>query len=271
MTLATLQPTRTSTRRLSSRTIRRFGWIPDLPDQRDIIYAAPAPILASLPSSTDLRPACPAVYDQGTLGSCTANAIAGALEFDQMKQGASDVFVPSRLFIYYNERAIEGSVDDDAGAMIRDGIKSVAQLGAPHESAWPYVVAKFRAKPPAKAFADAATHQALLYQRLRLRIDQLRGCLASGFPFVFGFTVYQSFVSQTVAKTGRVPLPTAGESPIGGHAVLAVGYDDARAWFIVRNSWGPAWGMRGYFTMPYDYVLDPDLCDDFWTIRSVEV
>lgn len=271
MTLAAPQPTSQSVRRLSSRTVRRFGWIPDLPDQRDFVYAAPAAVLATLPSSADLRPLCPAVYDQGALGSCTANAIAAALEFDQMKQGASDVFVPSRLFIYYNERAIEGSIDEDAGAMIRDGIKSVAQVGAPHESAWPYVIARFRSKPPAKAFADASSHQALLYQRLRPRADQLRGCLASGFPFVFGFTVYDSFESSMVAKTGRVPLPAPSESPIGGHAVMAVGYDDARAWFIVRNSWGSAWGMRGYFTMPYDYVLDPNLCDDFWTIRSVEV
>jgi C1A family cysteine protease len=270
MTVVDSSSTQHAVRHLSSRSVRRFGWIPDLPDQRDFIYAAPPPILANLPSSMDLRPACPPVYDQGALGSCTANAIAAALEFDQAKQGAADVFVPSRLFIYYNERAIEGSVGEDAGAMLRDGIKSVAQVGAPHESVWPYIVAKFRTKPPAKAFTDAAAHQALLYQRLRLRADQLRGCLASGFPFVFGFTVYESFDSPTVAKTGRVPLPTPFESPIGGHAVLAVGYDDARAWFIVRNSWGPAWGMRGYFTMPYDYVLDPNLCDDFWTIRRVE-
>jgi C1A family cysteine protease len=264
-------PVRPVTRRLIPRAVRRFGWIPDLPDPRDLVYAAPRDVLATLPSSADLRPACPPVYDQGALGSCTANAIAAALEFDQMKQRASDVFVPSRLFIYYNERVIEGSVDDDAGAMIRDGIKSVAQVGAPHEAVWPYLVGRFRSKPPAAAFTDAAKHQALQYQRLRPRIDQLRGCLASGYPFVFGFTVYESFESDTVAKTGRVGLPAPGEVPIGGHAVLAVGYDDARAWFIVRNSWGDAWGMRGYFTMPYDYVLDPNLCDDFWTIRLVEV
>ncbi len=269
MTFAVPQPVR-PVRGLPSRAVRRFGWIPDLPDHRDFIYAAPSPVLAKLPSSTDLRPACPPVYDQGALGSCTANAIAAALEFDQMKQGASDIFVPSRLFIYYNERVMEGHVSEDSGAMIRDGIASVARVGAPRESTWPYVVARFRAKPPAQAFTEAATHQAILYERLRPRADQLRGCLASGFPFVFGFTVYESFESAVVARTGRVPLPTAMESPIGGHAVLAVGYDDARAWFIVRNSWGPSWGMKGYFTMPYDYVLDPNLCDDFWTIRSVE-
>jgi C1A family cysteine protease len=248
---------------------RRFGWIPDLPDRRDHVYAAPH--VSTLPAAADLRPGCPPVYDQGSLGSCTANAIVAALEFDQIKQHAPDVFVPSRLFVYYNERVIEGTIDEDAGAMIRDGIKSVAKQGAPPEPLWPYTVSEFRSKPPAAAFSAARAHQAVEYQRLTQTSDQLRGCLASGFPFVFGFTVYESFESETVARTGRVPMPTAGEAVLGGHAVMAVGYDDRRASFIVRNSWGDGWGMKGYFTMPYAYVTDQDLCDDFWTIRLVEV
>ena len=116
-----------------------------------------------------------------------------------MKQGLADVFVPSRLFIYYNERVIEGTVDEDSGAMIRDGIKSVAKQGAPHEKLWPYVIAKFRTRPSAPAYKDAARHPAVLYQRVTREIDQMKGCLASGYPFVFGFSVYESFESQTVA------------------------------------------------------------------------
>jgi len=271
MTLTETQKTTVTAPTLPARTIRRFGWIPDLPDQRDYFYAAPPAILANLPGSADLRSRCPDVYDQGALGSCTANAIAGALEFDQMKQRATDVFVPSRLFIYYNERAIEGTVNEDAGAMIREGVKTVVKLGCPPEAMWPYATPKFRNRPPAAAFAEAMDHQALLYERVMPRADQLRACLASGFPFVFGFSVYESFAGQIVARTGQVSMPKPHERVIGGHAVMAVGYDDARAWFIVRNSWGSTWGMRGYFTMPYDYVLDPNLCDDFWTIRTVEV
>src|SRR5713226_8842857 len=122
----------------------KYGWVPDLRDQ---LYAALVVNLATFPTQMDLRPKCPPVYDQGQLGSCTANAIAAALEFDQMKQAVEDVFVPSRLFIYYNERVIEGTVDEDAGAMIRDGMKSVAKQGAPHERLWPYAIAKFRTKP----------------------------------------------------------------------------------------------------------------------------
>src|SRR5437016_1662663 len=141
-----------------ARNVKYYGWVPDLPDHRDRIYSAPLAAIGPLPSGVDLRAECPPVYDQGQLGSCTANAIAGAVEFDQMKQRESEVFVPSRLFIYYNERVMEGTVDEDSGAMLRDGIKTVAKQGAPHEPLWPYVISKFRSKPSAKAYADAARH-----------------------------------------------------------------------------------------------------------------
>jgi C1A family cysteine protease len=251
--------------------IQHYGWVPDLPDHRDHLYAAPVMELKALPSKVDLRPSCPnEVYDQGQLGSCTANAIAGAIEFDQLKQKLPDVFTPSRLFIYYNERVIEGTVDSDSGAQIRDGIKSVAAQGGPHESLWPYVITKFEDKPSPPAFDDGLKHTTVLYQRLVQNLNQMKGCLASGYPFVFGFTVYESFESAAVASSGLVPMPSTNEQVLGGHAVLAVGYDDSIQRFIVRNSWGPGWGIAGYFTMPYGYLTDSNLSDDFWTIRSVK-
>jgi C1A family cysteine protease len=250
------------------REIRRYGWIPDQPDQRDHLYAAPPQYLAELPAKTDLRAKCPPVYDQGHLGSCTANAIAAAVEFDRMKQGLSD-FVPSRLFIYYNERKIEGTVPTDSGAMIRDGIKSVASDGACPEPEWPYVIANFTTRPPAKCYRDATLDRAVSYQSILKDVNQMKGCLASGYPFIFGFTVYESFETATVAKTGHVPMPGWMERAVGGHAVLAVGYDERRRWFLVRNSWGTRWGMKGYFTMPFAYLLQPGLAEDFWTIRLV--
>ncbi|MDD5543349.1 MAG: C1 family peptidase [Acidobacteriia bacterium] len=253
-----------------SRKIARYGWTPDIPDHRDHIYAAPSPTLAALPKKTDLRTLCPPVYNQGQLGSCTANAIGAALEFDQMLQKEKEVFLPSRLFIYYNERKMEGTVNSDSGAMIRDGIKSVAKQGACPETQWPYVIAKFRKLPPRPCYTHGLQHQAIQYQRLVSNLNQMKGCLASGFPFVFGFAVYESFESPQVAKTGHAPMPSSGEGQLGGHAVLAVGYDDAKQWFIVRNSWGSQWGMKGYFTLPYAYLTDPNLADDFWTIRLVE-
>jgi len=250
--------------------IQRYGWIHDLPDHRDHLYAAPMATLGMLPSKVDMRGHCPPVYDQGQLGSCTANAIAGAMEFELMREKAKDVFVPSRLFIYYNERVIEGTVNSDSGAQIRDGIKSVAAQGAPHESLWPYNIAKFTDKPSPASYDDALKHEAASYQRLVQATTQMKGCLAAGNPFVFGFTVYASFESPEVAKTGKVPMPAADEQMLGGHAVMAVGYDDTEQRFIVRNSWGAGWGLQGYFTMPYAYLLDKNLASDFWTIKFVK-
>jgi len=255
---------------MTSYKTARYGWVPDLPDHRDHLYAAPVELAGALPARVDLRAQCPPVYDQGQLGSCTANAIAAAIQFDRMKQELKEIFLPSRLFIYYNERALEHTIASDSGAQIRDGIKSVAKQGDCPEGEWPYVISRFRTKPPQKCYADALKYKAVLYQRLTPILGQLKGCLASGFPFVFGFTVYESFESAQVARSGHASLPQAGERAIGGHAVAGVGYDDARQWFVVRNSWGNKWGLKGYFTLPFAYVTDPNLADDFWTIRIVQ-
>lgn len=251
--------------------IARYGWIPDIPDQRDYLYTAPVAVLRKLPTKVDLRPQCPPVYDQGQLGSCTGNAIAAAIQFDQMKQSLSQIFTPSRLFIYYNERVIEGTVDSDSGAMIRDGIKSVSKQGACQENMWPYNIGKFRDKPTDNCYKEAAKHTAVQYQRVSRTLNQMKGCLTSGYPFVFGFSVYQSFESDQVTKTGKIPMPnTKKEQLLGGHAVLAVGFIESQKRFIVRNSWGDSWGMKGYFTIPYNYLLNDNLSDDFWTIRLVQ-
>jgi C1A family cysteine protease len=252
------------------RRASRYGWIPDLPDHRDHLFSAPAQVLQKLPPSVDLQPNCPkTVYDQGRLGSCTANAIAAAFEFALMKQQLAD-FMPSRLFIYYNERVMEGTADCDSGAMIRDGIKSVHRQGVCTEDAWPYDIDRFTAEPGADCYRSALDNQTLAYQRVAQSLNQMRGCLANGFPFVFGFAVYESFETPDVARTGVVPLPAAGETLLGGHAVLAVGYDDATARFRVRNSWGADWGDGGYFTIPYAYLTDRGLASDFWTVSKVE-
>ncbi|HJW68157.1 MAG TPA: C1 family peptidase [Candidatus Binatia bacterium] len=251
-------------------SVKKFGWLPDLPDQRDFTYSAPLAMLRKLPAKVDLSGQCPPVYDQGELGSCTGNSIAAAIEFAERKQRLAKPTTPSRLFIYYNERVIEHTVATDSGAMIRDGIKSVNKVGACRETTWPYKIGSFAKKPSSGAYAEGRKHTVSSYQRVARTTSQMRGCLASGFPFVFGFTVYTSFMSAAVAKTGKLSMPHAGEKVEGGHAVLAVGYDDAQHRFIVRNSWGPDWGMKGYFTMPYAYLLDDNLSDDFWTIRVVE-
>lgn len=252
------------------RRIQGFGWIPDHPDRRDFLYAAPRLTLRSLPPRVDLRPACPPVYDQRALGSCTANVVAAALQFDQFKQRRPFRFMPSRLFVYYNARFLEGTVTADSGAMIRDAVKGVAAWGACPEPMWGYEPAALSARPSVPCYRVAAWHRAVRYERLAPDLLQMKGCLATGYPFALGFTVYESFLTPEVAATGHAPLPAAAEAVAGSHAVLAVGYDDAHRWFILRNSWGARWGMAGYFTLPYAYLTQPGLVDDFWTIRWVQ-
>lgn len=242
---------------------RRYAWIPDLPDRNDARFMVQRRA-ANLPARVDLRANCSPVDDQGSLGSCTGHAIAGALEYYARRSGKPADY--SRLFIYYQERVVERTVKSDAGAMIRDGVKACVKLGAPLESLWPYDVTKFKRRPTVRAYADAAKRKIAGYRRVP-NLDTMRADLADGDPVVFGFTVYERFESDEVARTGRVPMPGDGERALGGHAVVAVGYDDAESALIVRNSWGASWGMAGYFTLPYGYVLDRHLSDDFWTLK----
>lgn len=249
-----------------------FGWRPDKPDIRDFRFSVARrdETLPPLPTSVDLRSGMPPCYDQGNIGSCTANAIGALLQFNQRKQGIAE-FTPSRLFIYYNERVIEGTVGEDAGAEIRDGIKSVNDLGAPPENVWKYVEGRFTRKPTRAAFRQAMLHQALKYERIANNLHHMQSCLAEGFPFAFGFSVYESFEGDAIAATGIMESPLSNEQMVGGHAVVAVGYDDERQVFLIRNSWGTDWGtLEGHFWMGYNYITEPNLADDFWRISLVE-
>merc|ERR1711977_169323 len=223
---------------------RAYGWRSQLPDRSDHWFAPASSEGAAepLPATHDLREAnawLPEVYNQGHLGSCTANAIAGAFEYNEARAGyRNDEFMPSRLFIYYNERRMEGSVNTDSGAQIRDGIKSINRLGVCDEKMW--------------------------------LNDMKRALAVENQPIVFGFSVYESFEGDAVKKTGIMPMPRKGEKLMGGHAVLCCGYDDEKEMFIVRNSWGADWGMDGYFLMPYAFMLDKNSASDFWIVETID-
>lgn len=244
----------------------RLGWTRDLPDHRDYRLVVSPP--ASLPPSVDLRPQLPPVYDQGPLGACTGNAIAAAVQYERRRQQLPD-WVPSRLFVYYGERVIEHTIHTDSGAQIRDGMKVIATKGVCPEPLCPYDVTKFTHTPSKAAFAEALKHPATTYYRVLQTRTGVRSALAAGYPVIFGFTVYESFESDLVAHTGVVPMPSTSESVLGGHAVVAVGYLDATEQFLCRNSWGPSWGDGGYFHLPYDYLLNPNLAADLWTVQLV--
>ena len=249
----------------------RYGWIKDDYDPRDRKFSVVRPRAAApLPPVVDLRQMMPPVDDQGNIGACVAHSITGAAGYLQIKSGKPFQHL-SRLFLYYNTRVDEDSVAEDDGVQIRDAIKSFAGLGLCEESLWPYVESQFATKPPGPCYEDATTRQITSYTRLdNTDINQLHQCLADGYPFVFGVSVYDSFESETVAGCGIVPMPGPGEHSCGAHAMCCVGIDAPRNHFIVRNSWGTDWGNRGYCYVPIGYMTSVLLASDFWTIRAEE-
>lgn len=250
---------------VSKFKLPQFHWIKDKPDSRDYIYKN---IRSRVPDKVDLRQWCTLIEDQGDLGSCTGQAIAGAIEYLNKKEGkVNDI---SRLFIYYYERELIGTVGTDSGAYIRDGIKVVSKNGAPLERHWPYNIRRFTSRPSNQAITDASKRKVTLYER----VTDLAGCInaiGNGYPVTVGFYVYSSFMSSVVQNTGVMPYPNvARERFLGGHAVLLVGYDNATQRFIARNSWGTAWGDKGYFYMPYQVISNRSMSEDFWIVRTVQ-
>jgi C1A family cysteine protease len=269
-----------------------MGWQPDLPDFRD--YTADEPQVRSvlsksrplkalaakkLAASVDLRAWCSPIEDQGNLGSCTANAGVGLLEYYE-RRAFGKYLDGSRLFLYKATRNLLGW-NGDTGAYLRTTMKSMVLFGVPPEPYWVYDISKFDDEPPAFLYAFAQNYQSLVYYRLDPQgtapgkvVETVKKYLAAGLPSMFGFTVYSSFPAVG-AGTGDIPLPESGDSVLGGHAIDAVGYDDGKkigkekGAFLIRNSWGTDWGEAGYGWMPYAYV-EAGLADDFWSLIRAE-
>lgn len=246
---------------------RYFGCIRDRPDPRDHKYALSGVNVAEFPARVDLRPRCPPVYDQTPLNSCTANATAAAIEFERMRLNLSPKYTPSRLFIYYNGRKLTGTEGRDAGMPLRDAIKCAAKQGDCPEPQWPYDPAKVDTAPPGRCYVSAVKQGTLTYQALRQDLTHIKACLAAGYPFLLAIHVYSGSETPLAKAANTFPTPKAGETLVGTHAVMAVGYADAAKHLIIRNSWGPHWGQGGYFFLPYDYAANPDYAGDLWTLR----
>lgn len=256
---------------------RNFGWkrstspndphiLKYVPNQKSVVY----------PPYLDLRPNCKSIqiYDQGDLGSCTANAVCFAYRYAEMIQNIPHIFSPSRLFLYYNTRALINEIYIDSGASLQDTIKSAATSGVCSESLWKYDITQFTVKPTQTCYDQAVTAKVLTYANVVQNLDSIKSALASGYPVVFGFDVYISFLY--IGANGIMPIPASTEPIIGGHAVTIVGYDDSIKFsntvsggFIIRNSWGPTWGANGYFYMSYTCALNVLHAGDFWIIQTI--
>lgn len=259
-------------RPIQPREIAYYGWRKDTPDQRDLMLAPRG--VTRLPSSVDLQTTgfVPPTNDQLRLGSCVGNASAEAFEFALRKLGLTD-YRPSRLFTYLEARRIEGTVASDAGCEIRDAMKVLNHLGAPHETIWPYDIGRFAQTPPTQVYQDAAKHLLTKYARVQTNETAVKRALVAGYPVVIGFSVYESFESDQVAQTGIMPIPKASEQMLGGHAVLAIGYTHIKRhpYLICRNSWGTDWGMDGgNFAAPFAWITSTQNAGDFWTCQAVQ-
>lgn len=246
--------------------IHRYGYKKDPIDHRDYILHMKINLTTSV-ANVDLRSNCPAIYNQGNLGSCVSNGTAFSIQYNQIIGHFPHQFTPSRLFIYYNTRVVEKNVNVDSGTTIRGALQVVNKQGACPETLWPYVISQFKTKPPTSAYTSGAQHLVKVYTRLQFTLDQMKQCLIDGYPFIFGMILYTSF--NKVTSNGLVPVPNTNEKVLGGHCMACVGFDDSKKHFIVRNSWGTGWGDRGYCYIPYNYMCDAGKTFDLWTIREI--
>lgn len=287
-----------------------MGWFPDYPDFRDYTIAnneitpqlkalgqkdsvkamlTKIGVLKSakknLPPSIDLKGWCSSIENQDTLGSCTAHASIGLIEYFERKAFGKHIDA-SRLFLYKVTRNMLHWTGD-TGAFLRTTMGALRLFGVPPEEYWPYSIADFDKEPSAFCYAFAQNYQAISFYRLDppgtpkdALLKQIKTDLAGGLPSMFGFTVYSSIAQAET--TGKIPYPTPGEKILGGHAVMAVGYDDSmnikntnppvietKGAFLIRNSWGTEWGDSGYGWLPYDYVLN-GLAIDWWSLLKNE-
>lgn len=259
-------------RKLQNPSGRIFNLQPDTPDERDYMFKAEKLNVhnVELPVSYDLRitKCIPSILDQGSLGSCGPNQISNSMRYCLKKNKLTD-FQPSRLYLYYFTRLFSGSpIDQDTGISIRSGLRTIQSYGACSENNWGYNIPKFTEKPRDDCIKAGKSHvDGFRYIRVQQNLINIKQALYGGFPIIAGIKLFNSFENKTVANTGTVPMPNKlKEACLGGHCISIIGYNDNTKQFICTNSWGESWGNKGYFTLPYDYILQAELTSDLWII-----
>lgn len=257
--------------------MRTYGCV--IPKEKRKVTGDPLKLEKLILKSVDLRQiySMPTIIDQGNLGSCTGCAFSYLYNFNEIKQRNLLLVKPSVLYIYYNERLLRGTVKYDSGAEIYDGIVAISKYGICDNIRWPYLINKFTTRPSTQSYNQGKLFKSISSSGVNQDLSSIKTLLSNNIIFVFGFYVYESFESVNVEKTGMVPIPnTNTEALLGGHAGVCIGYNDnkitlegKKGMFICANSWGINWGDKGYYYMPYDYLTNPDLAGDFWTITKV--
>lgn len=250
---------------------RIYNWKPSPADERDLpstrhLYLPPT----SLPSEFELEKKIP-IYDQEDLGSCTANSGCVCYRLESAQLLGDFRFEPSRLFLYYNTRLLEGTPEEDSGAYIRDVFKALNKYGLAHETFFPYNTRDFAKKPTADALINGLKNVVVKYTAVQQNQTVIKQTLLSGAAISFGFNVYTSFEHGNWHTTsGMMPIPKNTELLLGGHAVTIIGWSDSKQAFLIQNSWGTEWGLEGKFWMPYSFLLSKQ-CDDFWCIDEIKI
>lgn len=239
-------------------------------DPRDHKFAASRSTKVAAAPSHDLRHLVPYFLDQGKLGSCTANSSSYLNDSLRALLGLPPDPL-ARLYQYYNSRVLGGTPNDDSGSSIRDAIQAMVRWGTCPENMWQYDIGRFRERPPEPCYTFGADRQVLEYMRVDQSLGELTGAIYEGHPVIYGMLIFQQF--DQLPSHGMVELPRLGERPVGSHSGFLNHYwtdDRGQVWFTDKNTWGQGWGNGGYGHLPAGYILDPQLCDDFWIIRAVE-
>lgn len=245
----------------------KLNWKRQPKDDRDLVSTRHLTAPVTLPKSFDLGDI--PVYDQLEIGSCVANGGSLAYRYEYREVKGDFKFEPSRLYAYYNVRAEQGWEKEDSGAFVRDIFKTFNKLGLCEETFCPYITENFANKPSNAAYENGKKYQTLKYAAVPQNETVIKQTLLSGAVVVFGFDVYDNFIYGD--WTEICPVPEDGKSPLGGHCVSIIGYDDAKQAFLIQNSWSSDWKINGRFWMPYSFLLNSKYADDFWCIQEISI